>query len=100
MSSSNQHQMFARVQQWQQSGLSQKAWCEQNNMAYHVFHYWYKRFRHQPPESEAATKSGFVQLQVQDRFSGTPWCELVLANGQKLFFHQPVPAAFIRTILE
>ncbi|MGI8635775.1 MAG: IS66 family insertion sequence element accessory protein TnpA, partial [Segetibacter sp.] len=37
-----QRQMFDRIDQWQQSGLSQKAFCEQVNLSYHIFHYWYK----------------------------------------------------------
>jgi hypothetical protein len=100
MSTSIQQQMFDGIQQWQRCGLSQKAWCEQNNVSYGVFHYWYRRFRNQHSENKVDTKDGFVQLQVQDRLSGTPRCELVLANGQKLFFHQPVPAAFIKSLLD
>jgi len=34
-------QYLEMVQQWQQSGLSQKGFCVANNIAYHVFHYWY-----------------------------------------------------------
>lgn len=100
MSISNQQQFFEDIKRWQQSGLSQKAWCKQNNMAYHVFHYWYRRFRNQHSGSEVPDKNSFVHLQVQDHLSGTPWCELVLANGQRLFFHQPVPAAFIKSLLD
>jgi hypothetical protein len=29
------------ITQWQQSGLSQSAFCAANKIAYHVFHYWY-----------------------------------------------------------
>lgn len=100
MSTSNQQQFFEGIIRWQQSGLSQKAWCEQNNVSYGVFHYWYRRFRNWHSENKVDAKDGFVQLQVQDRLTGTPWCELVLANGQKLFFHQPVPAEFIRSLLD
>ena len=100
MSTSNQQKFFQDIIRWQQSGLSQKAWCEENNMAYSVFHYWYRRFRNQHSENKVAAEDGFVQLQVQDRLEGIPWCELVLANGQKIFFHQPVPAAFIRSLLD
>jgi hypothetical protein len=100
MSISNQQQFFEDIKRWQQSGLSQKAWCKQNNMAYHVFHYWYRRFRRQQSETEAGVTNSFVQLQVRERLSGTPWCELVLSDGQKLVFHQPVPAAFIRSLLD
>lgn len=100
MSISNQQQFFEAIKRWQQSGISQKAWCKQNNMAYHVFHYWYRRFRNQHSESEVPNKNSFVHLQVQDHLSGTAWCELVLANGQRLFFHQPVSAAFIKSLLD
>ncbi len=34
-------QYLGMIQQWQQSGLSQKGFCVANNIAYHVFHYWY-----------------------------------------------------------
>lgn len=100
MSISSQQQFFEDIKRWQQSGLSQKAWCIQNNMAYHVFHYWYRRFRRQHPQTEARAKSSFVQLHVQGHLSGAPWCELVMSNGQKLLFHQPVPAEFIKSLLD
>ncbi len=28
-----------------QSGLSQKQYCEQNNIRYYVFHFWNKRYK-------------------------------------------------------
>jgi hypothetical protein len=69
-------------------------------MAYHVFHYWYRRFRNQHVPNKAPANNNFVQLQLQDRITGTPWCELLLANGQRLLFHQPVPADFIKGLLD
>jgi hypothetical protein len=100
MSSSNQQQMFDCIKQWQSSGLSQKAWCEENNVVYGVFHYWYRRFRNQHPDNKVDAKDRFVQLKVQDRSWGTAWCELVLSSGQRLFFHQPVAAEFIKSLLD
>lgn len=92
--------MFEFIRQWQQSGLSQKAWCAQHNFAYSSFHYWYKRFRKQQADSREATSGDFVKLMVQDPPSVNPWCELVFGNGKKVFFHQPLPAAFIRSLLD
>lgn len=40
-------QMFKQMEQLQQSGLIQNAFCEQQSIKYHVFHYWYKRYREQ-----------------------------------------------------
>lgn len=33
------------VSRWQQSGLTQKAFCAADNIPYHVFHYWYGVYR-------------------------------------------------------
>jgi hypothetical protein len=37
--------MLQMITQWQQSGLRQKAFCATNDIAYHVFHYWYGIYR-------------------------------------------------------
>jgi hypothetical protein len=100
MAESNQEKFFERIINWQQSGLSQKAWCEQNNVAYGVFHYWYRRFRNQQTGNKQNKSESFVQLLVQDRPAGSPWCELVLVKGHKLYFHQPVSAEFIKNLLD
>ncbi len=97
---SNQPSFFAAIQRWQQSGLSQKAWCEQNDMAYHVFHYWYRRFRNQQAKPATESENSFIKLTVANPASTTPWCEIVYASGQKLVFHQPVAAAFIKSLLD
>ena len=40
------------ISMWQQSGLTQKAFCATNNIPYHVFHYWYRVYRsNQNPNS-------------------------------------------------
>jgi hypothetical protein len=100
MSKSNQQQMFDSILQWQQSGLSQKVWCQQNNIIYSSFHYWYRRFRNLQSGSKQSSPDSFLQLLVQDRSSHSPWCELELGKGQKLFFHQPVSAAFIKSLID
>jgi len=38
-------QMLEMITHWQQSGLTQMAFCVANNIAYHVFHYWYGVYR-------------------------------------------------------
>ena len=48
------------IEEWQQSGLSQKKFCVCNNIAYHVFHYWYGVYR---SEQKTITDS-FLPLDV------------------------------------
>lgn len=97
---SNDHirrQMFAHVAVWQQSGLTQRAYCMQNNIAYHVFHYWYKRYR----DECAATgnkQSAFVQLQVQASSSNAVM-ELLLGDGRRLLFHQIVSSDYLKSLI-
>lgn len=94
-----QQQMFKGIIRWQQSVLSQKAWCEKNDIAYATFHYWYRRFRTtEVPAAIQDTDNGLVQLLV-DGTSSAGWCELVLADGKKLIFHQPVSAAFLTNLI-
>ena len=100
MSKSNKQQMFDAILQWQQSSLTQKAWCHQNNIAYSSFHYWYKRFRSQHLDKEQGMADRFVQVMVQDRQGSNPWCELAMSNGTKLLFHQPIAAEFIRSLID
>ena len=38
-------QMLEMITEWQASGLKQRAFCAANNIAYHVFHYWYGVYR-------------------------------------------------------
>ncbi len=93
-----QKKMFAMVAHWQQSGLSQKMFCEQNGIRYHVFHYWYKRFR----DSQAINKEAtFIPLQIKplQNVSTHAGIELLLTDGGRLVFHQPVSAGFIKAII-
>ena len=38
-------QKLQMITAWQQSGLTQKAFCNAHNIAYHIFHYWYGVYR-------------------------------------------------------
>src|SRR4249919_1323075 len=87
-------QMFAMIMQWQQSGLSQKAWCRQSGIAYHVFHYWYKRYR---DTNNTSRMSSFTELKVQPAAFG--FMELLFPDGKRLLFHQPVSSDFIKAII-
>lgn len=47
------------IEQWQQSGLSAMAFCQQNQLGYASFCQWRKRLCGTPPKSEA---SPFIDL--------------------------------------
>jgi hypothetical protein len=89
-----QQQMFDYIDQWQQSGLSQKAFCQQVNLSYHIFHYWYKLYRNK----ENLPASSFIKLGVCSPTSTSP-IELVLPDGKRLLFHQPVSTDYLKALI-
>ena len=52
-------QFLAMIKQWQQSGLSQKVFCTENNIAYHVFHYWYGVYK-----SDQKSTGSFLPVKI------------------------------------
>jgi hypothetical protein len=93
-----QQDMLRIIGYWKQSGLSQKAYCEQNNIRYHVFHYWYKRFRDQQDAVEDGT---FVPLNVKpSTFSvSNSAIEILLPDGKRILFHQPVGPDYLKALI-
>ena len=93
-----QEDMLRMIGSWKQSGLSQKAYCEQNNIRYYVFHYWYKRYRDQGGAIEDAT---FVPLNVKPPTFpvSNSAIEIALPDGKRVLFHQPVSADYLKTLI-
>ncbi len=91
-------QKLAMIEQWRQSGLSQKAYCEQNNIAYHIFHYWYKRHRVAQQGADNQPSSSFIRLEVPPR-AGYAHIELVLPDGKRILFHHLVSSDYLKAII-
>ena len=93
-----QDKMFTMIGSWKESGLSQKAYCEQNRVRYYVFHYWYKRYRDKQSNS---SESAFIPLNVKPSFSDATCAniEVVLADGKRVLFHQAVSSDFLKALI-
>ncbi len=86
--------MFSKIREWQQSGLSQKAFCEQCNITYGNFHYWYKRFREVDPQRS----SGFVPLQISDIATGI-FASVIFSSGHTIQLHQAISPEYLKELL-
>ena len=86
--------MITMINHWQQSGLSQKAYCSQHDIPYHVFHYWYKVYRN----VNVTPIASFVKLQVSPS-PGSSVAELICTDGKRLVFHQPVTADYLKVLI-
>ena len=100
--SKERQQMFLMIEGWKSSGLTQRAYCKEHNIGYHIFHYWYKVYRDEHNKNTDTT-SPFVELQLQTGQNITPTTtdvELLLPDGRRLLFRGSVNACFLRLLLQ
>ena len=93
-------QMYAHIEQWKGSGLSQKVYCEQQAVKYHVFHYWYKVYRDEHlavPQQQPKPSASFIPLTLSS--SSAAVVELHLPGGHHLLFHQMVSADYLKALI-
>jgi hypothetical protein len=88
-------QMFASIASWLSSELSQKQWCHDKGITYHVFHYWYRKYRDE--HSESTDDNSFVRLTVKPETGAG--CEVIFTDGTKIIFRQAVPAQYLKSLL-
>jgi hypothetical protein len=88
-------QMFASITSWMSSELSKKQWCEDQGITYHVFHYWYRKYRDEHPES--TDDNSFVRLTVKPDVGAS--CEVIFADGTKIIFREAVHAQYLKSLL-
>ena len=86
-------QMFASIASWLSSELSQKQWCQEQGITYHVFHYWYRKYRDEHP----STDDSFVRLTVKPEAVAS--CEVVFTDGTKIIFREAVPVEYLKSLL-
>jgi hypothetical protein len=89
----SRQKMLSVIEDWKGSGLSQKQYCVQHNIRYHIFHYWYRCYRQLPSKSE-----GFVALSAP-QLSSTGSIEMHLPDGKRIFFHEPVSSEYLKTLI-
>ena len=88
-------QMFASIVSWQQSDLSQKECCRQQDIAYHIFHYWYRVYREE--HTQSGTDDSFVSVSVKPEANAS--CEVVFTDGTKILFREPVTVHYLKSLL-
>jgi hypothetical protein len=93
--------MFSLIEIWQSSGQSQRTFCQEKDLAYSKFHYWYKKYLEY--RSPSTSEDSFVAVRVKkaNTLESVPAgvLELVLPDGRRLIFNQAVEAGFLKTLL-
>jgi hypothetical protein len=91
-----QQLMFSLIEVWKSSGKTQKAFCQEKDLAYHKFHYWFKKYNGQ--SQSASDEPPFLSISMPPA-SGSSKLELVYPDGRRLIFHERVDAGFLRALL-
>jgi hypothetical protein len=97
---SYQQQMFLYVEQFKESNLSIKQFCQQKNIRYHAFHYWYKRYR-QSSKVEAP-QPVFKPISIQPASTSnncSAFAEVSFPAGHQVRFFQIVSADFLKALM-
>jgi hypothetical protein len=97
-------QMDAHIEQWKQSGLTQKVYCEQQAVKYHVFHYWYKLYRDQHQQAaqqqpDSKPSAAFIPLPLSASPAAGAFVELYLPSGHHLVFHQMISVDYLKALI-
>ncbi len=71
-------EMFALIEQWQESNQSQKDFCQEHEIKLATFHYWQKKYR----QREQDNRSGFIPKEISS--SGARVVEIRYPKGMIL----------------
>ncbi|RLC30041.1 hypothetical protein DRH13_04920 [Candidatus Woesebacteria bacterium] len=74
-------QMYALIEKSQNSPLSQKAFCEQEDLPLSTFTYWLKKY-HEFKQSAGALED-FIPMKISERSpqKQSNWCEIEFPGG-------------------
>jgi hypothetical protein len=92
-------QMFAHIDHWKSGNQSQKSYCIDHNIRYHVFHYYFKRYREVQADRKDARSFVRLQLDPLDPSTQVAHAELILPDGKRLVFHKPVGSDFLKALI-
>ena len=90
----NREMMFARIHDWQASGLAQKCFCEQQDLKYNTFYYWYKQFR----RSESSQEDQFIPVTFSQT-AAPVFASVVFSSGGSVQLHQVVSAQYLKELI-
>jgi len=94
-------EMFPVVEDWLQSGLTQKAYSQRHDLPLHILPYWASRYRkaNQAPIDQSAQSSSGHFISVSTGNTMNCGMEIVLPTGVVVRFAEPVPASYLQQVL-
>lgn len=95
-------EMFPVVEDWLQSGLTQKEYSQRHRLALHILPYWAGRYRKEKADPLAASpqpSSGhFIPVSTDKELSSG--MEIVLPTGVVIRFADKLPVSYLQQVLK
>ena len=89
-------EMFPVVEDWLQSGLTQKEYSKQHQLAAHILPYWVGRYRQTHANAQP---QGASFIQVATTPTSVHGMEIVLPTGVVIRFANTVPIPYLQQLL-
>lgn len=91
-------EMFPLIEEWKQSGLSQKEFCIRHGLKPHILCYWRRRYVERD-QSVVDQAKGFVSIEMEQQMAQSVLAEVVYSDGTRLVFKERVGLAFLQGLL-
>ena len=88
-------QMFSVIESWQQSGLSQSAFCQEHDLPVHILCYWFRKYNSTPSKPSS---SGFIPVNIEAD-AGDQMIEIVYPTGVLLRLPATAGVDIIRSLV-
>jgi len=89
-------EMFPVVEDWLQSGLTQKEYSKRHQLAAHILPYWVSRYRQTHANTQPQSAS-FIQ--VSTAAASVQGMEVALPTGVVIRFANTVPVSYLQQLL-
>ena len=91
--------MLPLLEDYHASGLSQKQYCEREQLAPHLLGYWLRKYKAQQSDDQEIRAPKFVELAISSPLPTLDGVEIVYSNGTKINIVQKVDWAFFEKLL-
>lgn len=104
-----QEEMYLAIEMWKESGLSQKQYCKQENLAHSTFQYWHEKYKGNNPNkrrSKLSASNSFIPVQVtkHDDIITTPVMEenitITYPNGVQISCPITIPEYKLKSLIK
>ena len=92
---------IATVVKYLDSGLTQRQFCQQENVAFSTLQFWLRRYRESNPEAQESTRDHFVALQFRSPLQ-TDWPHYTIQypNGVVVHVNGTISPEFLHVLIQ